>query len=438
MPFSIGIITAKQSLENIRSCSLEMSKNCKISYLPYHTMAELCSQYTKNIWKFDGILFSGTFPRDYIVENVGPITKPYRCFDPKDRDYYLMIARLFANNPGIDFSRVYIDAIIEPSILQNVFDKGNGPYSPPATTPLEYRGILRSAIYEKYMETYRTLWREKKFDIFVTRFTNLVGRLEAEQIPYILLTPSRETILDQFYELLSDMKESMIQNSLVACCVIEISKPDQSQENYDKLKSLLHNFNEVQNHRLIIRKNDSHFEVITSGMDVKELTSGYTSCLLSDEINNKAPFPLKIGWGISFDIIAAYKNAKRAVLECGKDRNHFTYLVTESQEMVGPLNSNRSLSYDLQPDAHIFSLAKSLGIAPVNLEKMVSLQKLRNMYEFTSSDLVYFLEITPRSASRILKKLAEGGFARPVRSINLSGTGRPVTVYEIDFGILPR
>ena len=56
------------------------------------------------------------------------------------------------------------------------------------------------------------------------------------------------------------------------------------------------------------------------------------------------------------------------------------------------------------------------------------------MYEFTSGDLVYFLEITPRSAARILLKLADGGLARPVRTVNLNGAGRPSTVYEIDFG----
>lgn len=104
--------------------------------------------------------------------------------------------------------------------------------------------------------------------------------------------------------------------------------------------------------------------------------------------------------------------------------------------MVGPLNSNRSISYGLQPDAQVSFLAKSLGISPVNLEKLVSLQKTRYMYEFTSSDLVYFLEITPRSAARILSKLEKGGLARPIRSVNLSGTGRPTIVYEVDFHTL--
>lgn len=433
MPISIGIITARQSLDNIRSVDQEIRRYCKVTYLPYSTMPELCSLYLKNIRKFDGILFSGPIPKDYVLENVCAITKPYRCIDLKDRDYYLAIARLYTNIPGLDFSRVYFDTVVEQSILQNVFPEGKGPYLPSEHTPLEHRVFLRSAIYERSMDTYRSLWKDKKYDIFVTRYTNLAGQLEAEHIPYILLKPSPATILESFHILLGDIKESIIQNSLTACCIVDLPEPSRSRENYDRLEKLLVNFNGNHNRSMLIRRNGSHFEVTTSSMEARELTSDYTACLLSNELNKHISFPIHIGWGISFDIVSAYKNAKKALLACQKDHHHFTYLVTESQEMVGPLNSNRSIIYDLQPDAHIFALAKSLGIAPVNLEKLISLQKSRNMYEFTSSDLVYFLEITPRSASRILLKLSDGGLARPVRSVNLSGTGRSSTVYEIDF-----
>lgn len=286
------------------------------------------------------------------------------------------------------------------------------------------------------MDTYRSLWKEQKFDIFVTRYTNLASQLEAEHIPHILLRPSPATILEHFHALLCDIKESILQNSLIACCIIEIPESDWSLENCDMLETRLVTFNGIHNRSMLIRKNGARFEVTTSSIEAREITSGYTSCLLSDDLTQTLPFPVRIGWGISFGVVIAHKNAKKALLACQKDRSHFTYLVTESQEMVGPLNSNRSISYDLQPDDHVYSLAKSLGIAPVNLEKLISLQKMRNMYEFTSSDLVYFLEITPRSASRILLKLSEGGLARPVRSVNLSGTGRPSTVYEIDFGVI--
>lgn len=436
MPLSIGIITASQSLNSIRSAEQEMRKHAKITYLSYHTLSELCDLYSKNFHRFDGFLFSGPFPRDYILENIGAITKPYRCFDLKDRDYYLTFARILARHPGIDFSRVFFDAEIELAILRNVFPEGKGPRMTMNYTPLEYRGFLCTAVYERALDTYRELWYQKKCDIFVIRFTNLAEQLEREGIPHFSLRPCKESILDDFHALIGDIRESILQNSLVACCIIEIPEASRTLENEELLESALDVFGRSQNCNILARKNREHFEVITSNMEARKITDEYKTCMLSSELNQKLPFPIRIGWGISFDVIDAYKNAKKAVLACQKNRNHYTYLVTESQEMVGPLNSNRSISYGLQPDAQVSFLAKSLGISPVNLEKLVSLQKTRYMYEFTSSDLVYFLEITPRSAARILSKLEKGGLARPIRSVNLSGTGRPTIVYEVDFHTL--
>lgn len=436
MPISIGIITAIQSLENIRSVDREMRRRCSVTYLPYSTMSELGRLYTKNIRKFDGILFSGPIPRDYILENVSSITKPCRVIDLDDRDYYLAIARIFASRPGIDFSRVYFDVVMEPVILRNVFGNGDWPHTAAAHEPLKHRAYLRSAIYEKAMNTYRTLYREGQYDFFVTRYTNLAGRLTAERIPYLLLKPSPETVFTCFEQLLAEIKESHLQNSLIACCLIELPEEARSPENCRLLESALNAFNENRGNSMLIRKNGHCFEITTSSLEARDLTAEYSRCLLSDELKKTLTFSPLIGWGISFDVVDAYRNAKTALLSCQKDRSHFTYLVTEAQEMIGPLNSNRSVSYDLRPEAHIFSLAKAMGIAPVNLEKLISLQETRHMFEFTSSDLVYFLEITPRSAARILAKLSESGFGRPIRTVNLSGTGRPTTVYELDFHTL--
>lgn len=218
MAVSIGIISAQKSMENICGCRPEMSKKCRVTCLPYHTLQDLRRIYVQNMWKFDGFLFSGCFPKDYLEENIGPIAKPYRCLDPRSQDYYLLIARILANNPGIDISRVYIDAIVDPvvveSIIENIFQGKNRPYLPQNHEVMDYRGSLRKSTYDEYMQVYRMLWAQDRFDVFVTRWSNLEERLEAEHIPCILLRPSRETIMYYFSELLHDIRENAVQQSL--------------------------------------------------------------------------------------------------------------------------------------------------------------------------------------------------------------------------------
>lgn len=436
MPISIGILTALHSLDNIQSVDSEMRRHCKITYLPYSSVTELIQQYQKNLSRFDGFLFSGPLPRDCIQENVGPIKKPHRSLDLTSRDYYLAVARLAVANPGLDFSRVYFDTPYEPTVFRAILSDDKLPLLPGRQSLAQYKANLRFSMYNRYLNYYRSLWEENKCDMIVTRFTNLAGRLEAEHIPHMLLCPCRETIMDCLYALLSDIREASGRNTLTACCIVEPGPDRQTPDTFVRLERHLAEVEADHDCNFLIRKNSSHLEVITSGMEVQKLTCGYSSCLLSEKLRSCLSFSPCIGWGIGFDAVTAYRNAKKALFACQKDRSHLTYLVTEAQEMVGPLSGNRSISYDLQPDARIFSLAKSLGIAPINLEKLISLHKTRGMYEFTSGDLVYFLGITPRSASRILVKLADGRLAHPVRSINLSGTGRPSVVYEIDFSFL--
>ena len=51
-----------------------MRRRCDITYLTYSTTMELTGLYLEQASRFDGFLFSGNFPRDYIVEHVCPIT----------------------------------------------------------------------------------------------------------------------------------------------------------------------------------------------------------------------------------------------------------------------------------------------------------------------------------------------------------------------------
>ena len=102
----IGIFTASESLRHLLAVESQMREHCEITYLPYSSTMELTNLYLEYAGKYDGLLFSGAYPHDYITKNIGEIKKPARYLDLADRDIYLTFARLFAQNPGIDLNRV--------------------------------------------------------------------------------------------------------------------------------------------------------------------------------------------------------------------------------------------------------------------------------------------------------------------------------------------
>lgn len=435
----IGIFTANESLKNILSVEEQMREQCDITYLPYSSTNELINLYLEHAGEFDGLLFSGAFPHDYISKNIGVIEKPTRYLDLADRDIYLAFARLFAQKPMVDFSRVafeastmetlkggnnrYLEDIFWPKPIPNFY----------LITDLSFYNQNLNTMYEAVLRRYRDYWYSGHVDLFMTRLTNIAKKMEEEQIPFLLIQPSRETIMDCFKGLLNDIKKEQLENALTGCCIIQIAHENATEKEQILLRHTLERFNSEQNMVFVLRQNEDVYEAVTSKTAVRRMTSNYTTCLLTSYLYEMLPFATYIGWGMGYDIVTAHQNALRAIKESTGDPHRYTYMLNENQEMVGPLCGDRTISYQLKPSVRTNHIAKILGISAVNLEKLISLQKKRNMIEFSASDLVFYLDITPRSATRILKKLSEHGAAKKVTTMNLNGRGRPAAIYEIDF-----
>ncbi len=434
----VGIFTASESLKNLLLVQEQMSQYCEISYHPYSSMTELTELYLEHAKKFDGILFSGRLPYDHVKRNLTCLEIPHHYLEMQDRDVYLLTARLLAQNPHLDFNRIYFDtASLEledqrlVKYIREVFPKER---MPELQIMFDYSTYSKDfdSFYDRLMDGYREKWNNGELEFAVTRVTNLAKWMEKERIPHILFQPCPATMMEGFLNLLHDIEIAQMEKALTACCVIRIKKDQPTERDYTILKERLEQFNSEQNMVFVLRRNNDSYEAVTSRATVQKLTSDNTTCLLTSYLYEVLPFSTHIGWGIGYDIVTAHKHALLAVRESIVDPHQYTYMVNEEEKMIGPLCGDRTISYQIKPDANTLRIANELGIAAINLEKILSLQKNRQMREFSASDLVFYLDITPRSATRILKKLVEHGAAVQVNRLNLNGRGRPAAIYEID------
>lgn len=432
MKTRIGIITPPRAQINFQAVEEQMRQRSEIVYLPYSTTMELSGLYLEQASRFDGFLFSGNFPRDYIMEHVCPMTKPHRCLQLADRDIYRIIAKLYAQNPGIDFTRVVFDsAPSNRETLVRLFEDVFPVDRMPQVMLFSQRKNM-GQVHQQMLESYRDRWERGTVDLVVTRMSNLGPMLERAGIPHVLLQPDTATVMECFSNLLSDIQSVRMERALTACCMIRPAIDAPAAEELALLENALKRFNAEQNRSLVLRRSGIQYEAVTSGTAAQELTCGCTTCLITSCLLEALPFSVHIGWGIGYDVVAAHQNALRAIRESERDPQKYTYLVNEGYEMVGPLCGERTLSYQIRSDPRVSQLARQLGIAPINLEKLISLQKRKQMAEFSTSDLVFYLDITPRSAARILRKLEQSGGAEQVRSVHINGRGRPAGVYRLD------
>ena len=94
--------------------------------------------------------------------------------------------------------------------------------------------------------------------------------------------------------------------------------------------------------------------------------------------------------------------------------------------------STQRMVYNDIPDKNLIQISERVGISPLYLNKILYIIQQKQGNTLSSEELSFFLNVTTRSASRILKKLEEGGLARVEYNRQLNFRGRPAKIYTID------
>lgn len=126
----------------------------------------------------------------------------------------------------------------------------------------------------------------------------------------------------------------------------------------------------------------------------------------------------------------AEANARQAVRLSKENGSDCSFLVTEEGKMIGPMRTNRLKAETIQ-DFNLEEQAKKLNMNAVNLNKLKTSLRLLGKKEITPKELSTCMNVSQRSARRILAQLEEKGAARIVGIKSMSGKGRPRLVYQV-------
>lgn len=435
MNISIGIFTAEPPMENIKNATQQINENCAFTFLPYTSMDHLVALYKERAQQFDGLLFSGLLPYQSILSNLGAPQKPHGYLELTDRDYYRVILRVIHQNRGLDIHRILIDQLDDMPWTEIFGDNTAVPQNF-IMQALRY-GMHNDRFYSEVLETYTRLWLDREIDFVITRVTNLAQPLRERKIPFELLLPSHESMRENIMKLIQEIQSNHIVDALSAIGVLQ---PENNLSTEDETQ-LLEHLGEL-NHRygilLILRQSELGIEIITSNNVLRELTDSYGCCLVSGYIHEHCDIPFCLGWGVGFDVMHAQQNAVRALKESQRSKERYPYLITEQDELVGPLARGKSVSLSTAPGKDANILAKKLGISPTNMQKLLTIQRWHNNPRLNRDDLALYLNVTLRTANRILTKLSQTGAARVVATEQSPSAGRPMAVYELRLDNLSR
>ena len=396
----LAILTPKNSSEKIKNSLKEIT--CEIKYIFYNNLYDLEELYLKNAQKYDGIITSGPIGYEIIKNSVELFTPLYH-FDISKGDLYKYLFNILKENPKIDFSRVYIDFISlekKEYWFKDIFKKEE--------EPIFYQiNFSNKNLYETLKNNYTNLKREKKIDIVLTRISNMVNFLKSEKILFDFLFPSEENIKNTVLEVIKDIK---------------ILKSEKKQIIFGKL--LFDKISiDIEEEIHSISKN-CIIKILDKNIEILMLYEDFINSNIALNLKKKFRNNFLSGWGKGNNINEARHNAEKSYIKNKETNTEVIYLVsTNSETILSEINAKKKKNIE------IIEKLKKLNITKQNSEKLIELFK--NQEKVSCANLADYLNISERTANRLLLKLEENSLA--ISNLIKINRGRPKKIYTFSF-----
>lgn len=396
----LAILTPKNSSEKIKNSLKEIT--CEIKYIFYNNLYDLEELYLKNAQKYDGIITSGPIGYEIIKNSVDLFTPLYH-FDISKGDLYKYLFNILKENPKIDFSRVYIDFISPEKKeywFKDIFKKEE--------EPIFYQiNFSNKNLYETLKNNYINLKKEKKIDIVLTRISNMVNFLKSEKISFDFLFPSEENIKNTVLEVIKDIK---------------ILKSEKKQIIFGKL--LFDKISiDIEEEIHSISKN-CIIKILDKNIEILMLYEDFINSNIALNLKKKFRNNFLSGWGKGNNINEARHNAEKSYIKNKETNTEVIYLVsTNSETILSEINAKKKKNIE------IIEKLKKLNITKQNSEKLIELFK--NQEKVSCANLADYLNISERTANRLLLKLEENSLA--ISNLIKINRGRPKKIYTFSF-----
>ncbi|CAI6027745.1 hypothetical protein [Cohnella sp. JJ-181] len=273
----------------------------------------------------------------------------------------------------------------------------------------------------------------------VERVAEELGRLN---IPNARLQPSDEDIIVTLERALLSTesrkgKESQIVVGMVA--VDEFGKLVQrsaSEHEIQKLKLDIHrmvlDYVESLDGYLAPVGGEEYLFFTTRGIFERE-TGGYKTIPLAKDASLSYGITLSIGIGFGATASEAGSNARSALRKSVEAGGNACFIVREDRTLIGPLEMSDPVSSILAPlDPELLRRAEEAGMTGAYLSKLLTYMSRHGKYDYQVHELASMLNITVRSAHRLLLQWADAGLVG-IAGLEKMPKGRPRQVYRFSF-----
>lgn len=268
----------------------------------------------------------------------------------------------------------------------------------------------------------------------VTTVPAIFDALQADNIAVYYLQPSRLEMIVALERLLLASKSRQNKESQIVLGIIELDHVTATTAT--KVQQILQQFVQQMDGYLIeINLHAYHF-IATRGQFERE-TLGYKHLPILHRFNEELHIQCVVGIGFGAYPNDAGMHAEKALYQARETGKNVCYIVREDARAIGPIDTTVFLNYEQYPltitDLELLERAEKAGMSATYISKLMARLAKHQKYIYTAEEIASTLNITLRSANRILLKWLDAGLVTIIGEEKLTHRGRPRRIYSISF-----
>lgn len=291
---------------------------------------------------------------------------------------------------------------------------------------------------QKYVDFHVEHQERKKVDVSIIGLGWVYEQVTQQGYPAIRLYSTKSAIKNTIHELLHKIKEAEVKESTIAVQILRISsQQDMSQYKILEISSMVQNslvgyLKEIQGSIFSLQWDEY---IIFSNRGAVEDTQNLFKLKNTLDYVEKKNIITYVGTGLGPTAYESEINARKALELALKEKESCIFKIDEAK-VEGPLLLERELHYDFIIDhAEIEKMAELTELNPLYIKKIEALKKKHSQDTFTSEELAKHLNVSMRTASRIMKKIIDNECGEVVGIESTNIVGRPKQIVRIDFGL---
>ncbi|MBE1555590.1 transcriptional regulator [Sporosarcina limicola] len=362
----------------------------------------------------DAILFSGSLPYTYAKKAIENFPIPTLYLKQDETAVAITLLHLAAQKQ-LDLNRISID-IREKVHIDHVINDLNQIIELPFIHVLQDDEVIQdiSSFHEQ-------LSLLSKTDMAITSVHAVYEQLKQQNIPTIKMIDPESSIV-QSIELAKQQAILQKSNSAqIAVGVIQVREHNQNIESVvEQLATLMQaRWSEQQ----------GEYTLFTTMGNIEYSIKNHEFLTLYQTLDSQA----KLAFGCGETIVDATENAQFALEFIKKTDDHSFYVLDSNKKLHGPFPQSHSTIEMKIHEPALVEMAVKTKLSPSNISKLMTFSKSRQSKQFTANDLALHLNVTRRTAERILKRLVEFNYAKIIGEEMTYRQGRPRALYEFNF-----